>query len=146
MRSTDRRWVCPGAFQNLRTRWWAANRCSGRRVFTEPGLPEREAERLVGHPRVPIEPVLQEPCFHAWFFAPGRPAGSELEVHVQERPPGGVARHLRVQVAHVREARVDDLVRWRLPVAVVVVGDLQLEIQGPREFPTMREGACYCAR
>ncbi len=53
-------------------------------------------------------------------------------MHVQERPLGGVARHVRVQVAHVREARLDDLIRWRLPVAVVVVGDQQLEIQPPR--------------
>src|SRR5918993_2014218 len=84
------------------------------------------------YPLALVESILKQPRIEARFFGPNLRANPTLEIHVYDRPLGSSAWHVGVQMADVRKARMDDLVRWRLPVAVVVVGDHQLEIQAPR--------------
>ena len=89
-------------------------RRSGHGQFAELGFAKRKVEGLVEHPPAFVQPALQEPRIEARLFDTVRHASPTLEMYIYERPLGGVARHVRVQVTHVCEVCVDDLIRRRL--------------------------------
>jgi hypothetical protein len=80
-------------------------RRSGHRLFAELGSSFREAERLVEYPDAFVEPTLQEPRSSA-ILRSHPSCESPLEMHINERPPGGIAGYIRVQMTHAQSPSI----------------------------------------